>query len=71
MKYNIELSFEELLLIRVSLKDRQRFEEYLLDKAKQEGNEKFILVCNGTIENIKHLIDRIRPYTDFPSSIQQ
>ena len=71
MKYTIDFSFEELLLIRVSLKDRRQFAQYMLEKSKRDGYENGIIVYSAEIADINTLIDRIRPYTDFPSDNKQ
>ena len=71
MKYALDFSFEELLLIRVSLKDRRQFAEYMLKKAKQDGYENGIIVYSAEIADINKLIDRFRPYTDLSSDTKQ
>lgn len=71
MKYALDFSFEELLLIRVSLKDRRQFAEYMLKKAKQDSYENGIVIYSAEIADINKLIDRIRPYTDLSSDTKQ
>ena len=67
-KYDLEFSTEELLLIRVSLKDRQNFYERVLQKAKQDDDKNAIIVYSASIEDCKRMIDKLRPYTDLLSN---